>query len=194
MKKIICATLLSTSILSTQALAEDSELYFGVDVSSNSNTFTIEEESSGDSVDADNDSTSFKFKFGTVSNNNLRLQGYYQYEQYDEALYDDTNDVLNEIGLDIIKGFDVTPKFAPFIQAGLGYGWMNVKSASGSDTANDVSLKIGGGLMYKVTPTFEGIVGVDLQYRAWSSYKYEGYTLLISEGSTRLYLGANIHF
>lgn len=191
MKKIVTSALLGASLLTTNALAEDSELYVGLDLFTSSNTFTLE--ALGTSVDGDNDSDGFKLKFGTVSDEGWRVQGYLQHEVYGEALYDDKNDVLNEIGVDIIKGFEVTPEFSPFIQVGLGYGWMDVEGYS-ETTANEVSLKLGVGAMYKVTPIFEVIAGVDFQHRTWSDLQIGTVTIDISEKSTKAYIGANIHF
>lgn len=182
--------LLAASI-SSSVMAEESELYIGLDVFASSNTFTLE--TLGISADTDVDSDGFKLKFGSTLNEGWRVQGYYQNETYDRALYDNTNDTLNEIGVDLIKGFEVTPEFSPFIQAGLGYGWMDVEGYSES-TAKEVDLKLGAGVMYRFTSSFEGIAGVDFQYRNWSDLELLGNTIEISEKSTKFYLGANIHF
>ena len=191
MNKIVAGTLLCASLVGTNVMAEESELYVGLDVFASSNTFTLE--ANGVSVDADNDSDGFKLKFGSTLNEGWRVQGYYQRETYDETLYDNKNDVLGEIGVDVIKGFEVTPEFSPFIQAGIGYGWMDIEGYS-DDTANEVSLKLGAGVMYKFTPMFEAIAGVDFQYRNWSNLTALGTEIEIDEKSTKLYIGANIHF
>ena len=191
MKTITICALLSVCLLTSQANAQESGLYVGLDVFGSGNTFTYEV--AGSSTDVDNDSSGFKLKFGAVSNDGWRVQGYWQNETYDRPFYDNKNDVLNEIGVDIIKGFEVTPEFCPFVQIGLGYGWMNVENYN-EDTANEVSLKIGGGMMYKFTPAFEGILGIDLQHRAWSDRVVLGIPINISENSSKVYIGANIHF
>lgn len=192
MKKLIAATLMATSLLSTQALAEGSGLYVGVDVTQNSNTFTFEA-SNGGSVDADLDSGGFKLKIGTVSDNGWRFQGYYENTTYDETLFDASHDTLNEIGFDVIKGFEITPEFTPFIQVGLGYGWMEVDGYS-EESINEFSLKAGAGLMYKIVPAFELVAGVDFQYRGWQDIESYSTTVSISESTTKLYAGANFHF
>lgn len=184
-------TLLCASLVGTNAMAEDSQFYAGLDVFTSSNTFTLE--ANGVSVDADDDSDGFKLKFGAALDEGWRVQGYYQHETYDLPIYDSTNDKLSEIGVDVIKGFEVTPEFSPFIQAGLGYGWMDVEGYS-DDTANEVSLKVGAGVMYKFAPTFEAIAGVDFQYRNWSNLTVLGTEIEIDETSTKFYVGANIHF
>ena len=191
MKKIIIGALLGASLVSMNAMAEESGLYVGLDAFTSSNTFTLE--ALGASADVDNDSDGFKLKFGSTLNEGWRVQGYFQHETYDETLYDDKNDALNEIGVDVIKGFEVTPEFSPFIQVGLGYGWMDVEGYSES-TANEVSLKLGAGVMYKITPTFEVIAGIDFQHRTWSELQVGTVTIDITEKSTKPYIGANFHF
>ncbi len=185
--------ILLTSIATTQTLAEESDLYVGLDIVGSSNTFT--RKVGNVSVDADNDSSGFKLKFGTVQNEGWRVQGYYLHETYDKPVFllDNESDVLNEFGLDIIKGFEVTPKFSPFIQAGLGFGSMKVQGYDRS-SANEVSFKLGAGLMYKVTPAFELLAGIDFQGRSWSDIIVGPVTLETSESSSKLYLGANLHF
>lgn len=192
-KKIVISALVCASLVATNAMAEDSEFYVGLDVFSSNNTFTLENSVTGASADVDVDSDGFKLKFGATLNEGWRVQGYYQHETYDETLYDATNDVLNEIGVDVIKGFEVTSEFSPFIQAGLGYGWMDVEGYS-DDTVNEVSLKLGAGVMYKITPTFEAIAGIDFQYRNWSDLQIGSTTIEIDEKITKFYIGANIHF
>jgi len=192
MKKIILATLLGTSLISTQALAEDS-VYLGLDILSSSNTFTLENTSTGAKGDADDDSTGFKLKLGIEYESGWRLQAYYLNETYDLPVFDATNDVLNEIGVDFIKGFEVTPKFSPFVQFGMGYGWMNVDGYT-EDNIVAVSMKIGAGAMYKVTENIELLAGIDLQYRKWQDIQIGASTIETSEKSTKLYAGLNFHF
>lgn len=195
MKKIIAAMLITAGITSSLA-ADESNLYVGLDIISSSNTFTVDV--AGGSADFDDDSSAFKLKFGSALSDGWRLQGYFLHETYDETIFDDKNDALNEIGLDLIKGFEVTPEFSPFIQAGIGYGWMDVEGLSES-SIKEVSVKIGAGVMYKVTPTFELLAGVDFQVRKWQDIElfipnYGTYTVETSEKSTKLYIGANVHF
>ncbi|QOY54908.1 outer membrane beta-barrel protein [Candidatus Sulfurimonas marisnigri] len=192
MKRLIATALLGSSLLATQVMAEEPSTYIGLDIASNSNSFTLDVNGFG-SADFDDDSSGFKLKFGTVSNNGWRVQGYFQRETYDETLFDNTNDALNEIGFDVIKGFEVTPEFSPFLQVGLGYGWMSVEGYDESSIA-ELSLKIGGGVMYKIVPSFEIIAGVDFQYRKWQDIQIIGVTVSTTEDTTKLYVGANFHF
>ncbi len=197
MKKILATTLLATTLFSTQALAEGSDMYVGVDILKNSHSLSAEISGYG-SGDIDVDSSSFKIKLGTVSDNGWRVQGYLEFITYDETLFDNTNDSLMEFGVDIIKGFEVTPEFSPFIQAGAGFGFMSIEDAT-EDSISEFSLKVGAGVMYKVVPAFELIAGVDFQYRSWQDLTlYDGWgntaTLETTETVTKLYLGANIHF
>lgn len=193
MKKIVMGVLVGASLLTTSALAQESGLYVGLDLSTSSNTFTLKNASTGATADFDDDSDGFKLKFGAAGSDGWRVQGYYQHETYDETIFDNKNDVLNEIGIEIIKGFEVTPEFSPFIQVGVGTGWMDVEGYS-DNTMNSVSVKIGGGVMYKITPSFEAIAGVDFQARKWQDVQVGFTTIETTEGSTKLYIGANFHF
>jgi len=191
MKKIVTSVLLGVSLLATSALAEETALYVGLDVFTSSNTFTVK--ALGQSADGDFDSDGFKLKFGSTLDNGWRVQGYYLHETYDETLFDDKNDAFNEIGIDIVKGFEVTPEFSPFVQVGLGYGWMDIEGYS-ETSIKAVSVKIGAGVMYKITPEFEAIAGVDFQARSWQDIELGTTTIETSEKSTKFYIGANLHF
>jgi len=196
MKKIVIAALLGSSIMSTQVLAKDS-VYIGLDILTSNNEWTVDASNSANgasaSADFDDDSTGFKLKVGIEGSDGWRFQGYYLGETYDETVFDDTNDYLNEIGVDIIKGFEVTSKFSPFIQVGIGYGWMDVEGYT-DDSINAVSMKVGGGAMYKVTENIELLAGIDLQYRKWEDIEIGTVTIETEEESVKLYAGINYHF
>lgn len=191
MKKIIVGAFLGCSLLSTQVLAKDTNMYVGLDVLKSNNTFTLE--ANGASVDVDSNSQAFKLKLGWILNNDWRTQIYFLNEKYDDTLFDASNDKLNELGLDFIKGFEITPEFSPFIQAGFGYGWMNVDGYT-EDSIAEFNLKAGAGVMYKVIPEFELLAGVDFQYKKWQDIKIGSVTVETSENSTKFYVGANYHF
>lgn len=191
MKKIIVGALLGGSLISTQALAADTSIYVGIDYLKGSNTFTVK--AAGISADTDVDSDNFKFKVGYAGENNWRTQFYYLNETYDKTLFDASNDKFHEIGVDLIKAFEATPEILPFVQVGLGYGWMSVDGYSDSSIAA-VSAKIGAGVIYKVLPEFELLAGVDYQYKNWQDIDYGIFTLETSEKSFKYYIGANYHF
>jgi len=191
MTKMLLASLALTTLFSTQALAEGSDLYVGFDIIQNSHTFTFE--GNGNSSDADLDSSGFKLKIGTVSDNGWRFQGYFENITYEETLFDNTHDSLSEIGFDVIKGFEITPEFTPFLQGGLGYGWIDVDGYS-EDSIAEFNLKIGVGVAYKIIPAFELIAGADLQFRSWQDIEVIGTIIETSESTTKLYVGGNFHF
>lgn len=191
MKKIVVGTLLGCSLLSTQALASENSMYVGLDVLKSNNTFTVE--ANGGSADVDSNSQAFKLKIGSASNNGWRMQGYVLRETYDDTLFDATHDTLTELGLDIIKGFEITPEFSPFVQVGFGYGWMDVDGYT-DNSIKEFNLKAGAGVMYKVTPKFELLAGLDFQHKRWQDIKVGSVTVETTENSTKLYVGANYHF
>ncbi len=191
MKKLILTALLSLGICFTNAMAEESDMYIGLDLIASNNTIT--KTIGAFESEAENDSSGFKLKLGATLDDGWRLQGYYLNETYDKPLIDAKNDTLNEMGLDIIKGFTLTPQFAPFVQAGIGYGWMDINGYN-KDAINSFGIKLGAGVMYKVTTTLEVIAGLDLQVRGWEDIAVLNTTLKTSERSSKLYMGANIHF
>ena len=189
MKKIIMGAALAASLLSIHLSAD---MYVGIDMLSSKNTFTVDVNGLG-SASVDDDSKAFKLKIGSSNSDGWRYQGYYLRETYDVPVFDATNDALNEIGLDVIKGFEVTPEFSPFLQAGFGIGSMSINGYSESSIL-EYNLKVGAGLMYKITQSIEAIVGADYQYRAWQDIQVGTVTISTSEKSTKLYAGLNYHF
>lgn len=193
MKKIIAGALLGCSLLSTQSLAEGTNVYIGIDAIKSINTFKYESDNYSSATEVKSDSNAAKLKLGWIMENGLRTQIYYLKERYDNELFDTTNDTLTEVGIDFIKDFELSPVLSPFIQVGVGYGWMEIDGYSES-TINETNAKIGGGLIFKTTPKLEIITGIDIQYKKWSDRKVGSYTLQTHEDSTRYYVGANYHF
>ncbi|MBN2815074.1 MAG: outer membrane beta-barrel protein [Campylobacterales bacterium] len=193
MKKIILSTVLSTTFLTSAAFCEEkTSMYVGLDYQMRSNSLTFE--SSGISVSEKDDSKAFKLKFGTNSSENgWRLQGYLKREIYDIPIFDNTHDTLIEFGFDVIKCFEVTPEFSPFLQVGLGYGFMNVDGYS-QDIIKELNFKFGAGMMYKISPAVEFLVGVDYQAKQWQDVEILYYTVSTTEKSTQYYAGVNFHF
>ena len=200
MKKLVAAAVLGTTLFGTQVLAGEGSTYVGVDYLMNSTTQTIS--TNNNSLDKDNDSVGIKVKLGFESDTNLRMQVYLQKEAYDTAIYTYSggNGDLLEFGVDIIKGFEVLPGLSPFIEVGAGYGMMSVDNLI-DDYVGEFSLRAGGGVMYKIVPAFELVAGANYQYRKWSDIEVitigggtTSDTDSRSETTTRLYIGANLHF
>lgn len=190
MKKIIAPIILAAAF-APALMAEISGPYVGFDILSSGNTLSVEYD--GHEDEFDDNSAGFKLKFGALFFNNWRLQAYFLHENYEDPLFDASNDAMNEIGADLIKGFEVAPGLLPFFQIGLGVGWMDVDGYN-KDSLSSVSFKFGGGVMYRVTPAFEVLAGLDIQGRAWEEIDYGTTTVEPSESSTKFYLGANLHF
>ena len=190
MKKIIISVALGVSLLAAQAQS-DSKIYTGLDIVAGINNF---DNDMGGAVDKSNNSYGAKLKVGYIFAQDWRVQGYYQYESYSSTVYPDkSNDVLNELGVDLIREFDISSKFTPFAQVGLGYGLLDLSDNTLS-SAEAGSIKIGGGAMYKITPKIEALAGLDIQYRDWTDTNVGFSDYDISEISTKLYIGMNYHF
>ena len=195
MKKTLIGLAFAASI-SSSLLAED--LYVGIDgfVSNGDFDYSVSGASIGNFSES-YDGKGFKLKFGSLLDYNLRLQGYYQNESMDNS---DNSD--NEVGFDLIKAFEVTSAFYPFLQAGVGYGWMKLDDEPGFVTddsnINFVSMKVGAGLIYKITNNVEILGGVDWQKRYWQDVKYvfgsQSMTLEVDNTSISYYAGLNYLF
>ncbi|MEJ2501068.1 MAG: hypothetical protein P8Y65_08105 [Campylobacterales bacterium] len=200
MKKPAAFILAALSTLYVNSWAGPSDLYVGLDVFGGNNDFDVDVSGSiYGSGSFDDDSKGFKLKFGALLVNDLRLQGYLQSENFDDPIFDNTNDQLVEIGIDLIKEFIVSPELSPFIQGGIGYGAMDLDRYYYTDDAiNEINLKVGLGLMFRVTPAVELLAGVDFQWRRWSDITYDdGYDYFnveTKDSSQRYYGGVNFHF
>jgi len=200
----IAITLFSTEILAGENLDKDAlntesfGFYVGLDVLKDSHSFTADSHKLS-SFSTNIDSNSFKIKLGATTDNGWRLQGYVEFITYDETLFDASNDELLEFGIEVIKGFQIAPKWSPFIQVGMGSGVMTIEGYD-EDSISEFNFKIGIGVAYKIIPAFELIAGADLQYRTWQDISFlsadflETYTVSIHETNTKLYVGANFHF
>ncbi|MFT7004853.1 MAG: opacity protein-like surface antigen [Sulfurimonas sp.] len=195
MKKIIICALLSCGLLSTQSFAQDSNIYIGVDVLKSSNTFTYHLDNYSSSYNLESDSSAFKLKLGWVRDEGKRVQLYYLQEKYEDAPFDATNDIFSEIGIDFIKDFGLSPVLSPFMQVGIGYGWMKTDTSTYDDnTVSELNIKVGAGFIYTVVPEIEIIAGIDLQYKRWLDRTSGSYTIQTEEQSTKYYVGVNYRF
>ncbi|WP_345972970.1 outer membrane beta-barrel protein [Sulfurimonas diazotrophicus] len=197
MRKSLLLTPLLLGALSANAWAQRADLYFGMNLFGSENKFDFE--AGGYHERPSIGSKGFALKFGAVLYNGWRLQGYLLGEYFDEPLFDDTNDELYELGLDVIKTFDTYTNLYPFIQAGIGSGSMQLDSYyyPHDDSIGEVSLKVGMGLIFRIAPQLEVMGGVDFQWRTWQDveYYYPVYNKLSTDDSSvRYYGGFNFLF
>lgn len=191
MKKMMKAVAFLAILLTTQVAAQ-SDMYIGLDTTSGNTTFLINKKGS-DAIDVD-DNTAFKIKIGGLTTSEgYRWQIYFLQETYGTPFFDGSSDKLNEIGLDIINDFEMTSKFFPFVQTGFGMGLMDIDGYSES-SISEYSFKVGAGIMYKVSPRFEIIGGVDYKYRKWQDIELLGKIVSTTENNTKFYIGGNFYF
>jgi hypothetical protein len=188
MKKPAAFILAALGTLSVNSWAGPSDLYVGLDVFGSNNDFHLDY--AGISDNYTTDGSGFKVKLGVLLQNDLRLQGYLLSEKFDDSPFLGSNERLGEIGLDLIKEFIISPSLSPFIQGGVGFGGMDLDSYYYSDdSVGEVNLKVGLGLMVRVTPVLELLGGLDFQWRQWGDVtEYDpgyGYYTLETEDDSR---------
>ena len=192
MKKSAALTAAALCVLSAGTV-EASDLYAGVDLFGSRNHFDYDY--LGYTQKTDIDSSGAKLKFGALLVHDLRLQGYVLTERFDEPPFDYTNDRLTEIGLDLIKEFVISPQVSPFIQGGIGYGSMDLdRRYYDKDSVDELSLKVGLGILFRVTSYMELLAGLDFQWRNWDNVYYNNAKLETTDGSQRFYVGINFLF
>ena len=192
MKKLFGWMVFGYVMLSSQAWAEKSELYVGLDLFHSDVSRDVASTIGNESTD--NKSNGFVLKFGSTLEDDWRLQGYFSSEDFDKNTFSHNEGSLNEIGIDVIKAFEMIPELYPFIQAGLGYGVIDAQGYE-DDSIAEVSLKGGFGLLYRIDPTFEGVVGLDFKYRKWQDIDvFNTATVETDDTSINPYVGINIHF
>ena len=210
MSKVL-ARFLTVSLMATPAFADTeaqkepvanqqkrTTLYVGVDVLRGDSDFDVTV--SGDLVGkttVNSDLDGFRLKFGAKLQNNWRLQGFFKSEDSD---FFDNN--IYGIGIDVIKAFEVTEKFYPFIQAGVSSDWTELDVVPGAvfseDNLSAISLKVGAGAIYQLADNVEILGGIDFQYRQWQDIElYDYFTRInVEQDDTAdvLYLGLNVSF
>ncbi|WP_345989214.1 hypothetical protein WCX18_02300 [Sulfurimonas sp. HSL1-2] len=197
MRKSMLFIPLLLGTLSANAWAQRADLYFGLNLFGSENKFDFE--ANGYHERPSIGSKGFALKFGAVLYDGWRLQGYLLGELFDEPLFDYSNDELYELGLDVMKTFETYSALMPFIQAGIGSGSMRLDSYyyPDDDRINELSLKIGAGLIFRIAPQLELMGGVDFQWRTWQDITYytPSYTKLSTDdNSVRYYGGINFLF
>jgi opacity protein-like surface antigen len=160
MKKIILLTCI------TGALMAESSFYVGFDFGKADNT---DKHTSEDiSLKNQNSYSDSKIKLGIQADGTTDFQLTFSKISYDEGvLRGSTGSKLYEVGLDIIKEFEVTSSLSPFIKLGVGYGKMDTQS-SAYGNVNEFSTNVGIGLSYKLIEHIYVLAGVDYIYRHWN--------------------------
>ena len=190
MKKIWQSALVVT-LLGGSTLFADTNIYVGVDYAKASNTNTYE---GVRSVDDDNDFSDLSLKVGAGEDGGLKAQLRFDIVSYDEGVFNaNKNESLYEIGIDVLKEFEVNKSFFPFIKVGLGYGSMSVEGFSES-SIGEVSFNAGVGLSYKALDHFYVMGGVDYVGRAWQDITVGTSTVSTTSSATKLYVGLNYAF
>lgn len=187
MKKIALAALLGTSLM-----AADSGMYIGAEYGMVKNTTTMDI-TPGGTVEGDNDYNDIKIKIGSGTDGGVKFQGSVSFITFDEMVFDGVNDKLIEFGFDVIKEFEVTPSFYPFLKVGMGAGSMDVEGYT-DDNIWEVSFNIGAGVSYEVVDHLYLLAGVDYVGRKWQDIEFGSATLSTTDSGIKSYVGMNYRF
>ncbi len=175
--------LLASSLIGSALTAD---IYVGAEygVISGTNTYSMD---GHPDTEYDYDATSLKFKVGAGSDGGVKFHAYYA------MINNDDSDDISEVGVELIKEFEVSDSFYPYIKFGLGYGWMDYVSAE-EDTINEISYGIGVGLSFKVADSLYIIGGIDYSGRVWQEIEFSGGDLTTTSSELTPYAGLNFAF
>ncbi len=203
MKKLLSLTLLLSTLVFAEEVFEADDtidtgkqgLYFGLDLFNSDISFEFENTTFNSSADFDSGSKGFRLKMGTVADDNWRVQGHLSVEEIDDNIFSltGTDGDLVELGVDVIKAFEMNNDLSLFVLGGASYGFMSVKGYK-EDTVNNAGVKIGAGVLYAINETLEFTAGIDFRYRVWSDVELLGQTIETSDSSSYPYIGVNFHF
>ena len=147
-----------------------------------------------------NDSSAVKINYGIGSKlNNLIIQTYLLFEEYDNGINQPTSSKYSEFGVELIKGIDITRDISTFAKIGIGtgsYDYTYTNDANQDGSLSSWNVKVGLGLMYKFS-MFDFHVGLDYQSKSLEDIYYStpiNESLQIEESSTKMYIGTNIWF
>lgn len=160
MKKIVFLTCFAGVLMA------DNSFYVGFDFAKADNTDKVTSE--GISVTNDNTYGESKIKLGIQTEEKTSFQLNFSKIAYDNGvIYGSTGTKLYEVGMDVIKEFELTSSLSPFIKLGIGYGYMDTQSSAYGDV-NEISTNVGAGLSYKIVEHIYALAGVDYIYRHWN--------------------------
>lgn len=160
MKKIVFLTCFAGVLMA------ESSFYIGLDVGKADNR----DKHTSEKISLKNDNTysESKIKLGIQADGTTDFQLTFSKISYDNGvLRGSTGTELYEIGIDVIKEFELTSSLSPYIKLGIGYGYMDTQSSTYGDV-NEFSTNIGAGLSYKLVEHIYALAGVDYVYRHWN--------------------------
>jgi len=168
--------------------------YIGVDYGKVSNEDEIEV-NNATAATLDNEYSDFSIKFGSGNDGDWKTQVRLSMIAFDKALFDASNKELTEIGVDVIKEFEVANNLYPFIKFGFGFGWMDVDGYL-DDSIKEFSFNAGAGVSYKVMEHLDVLAGVDYVGRSWQDVEYigTGLTASVAGSGMKAYVGMNYSF
>ncbi|MGD9655043.1 MAG: outer membrane protein [Sulfuricurvum sp.] len=195
MKNKILLGLAASSLVASAAMAD---VYVGVEYGAASNTEEWEwTGASNGTREYDNDYRDIKLKIGGGEDGGVKVQATLSFIKFDDIVFDATNKDYIEVGVDLIKEFEVNKNVYPFIKGGLGVGSMDVEGYNQSSILA-VSVNVGAGVSFKATDNFYFVGGIDYVYRDWQDIEYttglSTTTVNMTNSALKPYIGANFKF
>jgi hypothetical protein len=204
MKKVMAVVLLGSAFCLANADSSDdaamssdsAPFYAGVDIIHSFNSVSTQLHDR--TTTTTDNSNAIAIKGGWLFDGGWRMQGYFLHEKYDQSpLINSSSDTMNEIGATVIKTFETSSTFWPYVSLGGGYGWMDV---NGYDTSSldSMAVTVSVGAIYKASKKIELLAGVGLEGRTWNDVGVAETggraSLGLSESAVTLSVGFNYLF
>ena len=112
-----------------------------------------------------------KLKLGYGETGDIKYQARLSYVYFDEAIFDESNQALYELGFDFIKEFRAQENIYPYVKVGFGLGYMPIENVDTS-YINSLALNAGFGISFHTVDTLFVVVGFDYLWRQFNDITY----------------------
>ncbi len=189
MKNRIASLLFACSALVSSAAAE---MYMGLDYQYDVNILK-----GGIAENPLLGANNVKLKLGYGETGGIKYQVRLAYVHFDQAIFDDSNQALYELGSDFIKEFRAQENIYPYVKVGFGLGYMPIEQVDTSHI-NSLALNAGFGISFDTqADSLFVVVGFDYLWRKWDDISYtnaESQTLSTHTSGLSTYVGLDYKF
>ena len=192
LKGLLAGSLLASSAFAGVYIGFD----YGNDNSSLNDNFVVMNKSTSTVVLSSDTTSTYNFNYSSIKLG-YETDGNWKY-QVKASQINFGGKTLNEIGFDILKEFEMTRDFFPYVKIGAGYGWRKAATDWDPSPLHESSLEAGLGISYKMLQHISLNLGVDYVYRNWDDAYSNGSvyykTERIDENILRSYIGIEYLF